>query len=76
MKALPTICIYFRLCLKVRFGPVFSCPGALTVTITGLPFPQKSKDQTGPQKDRRPRFFAVYRPVSVCISFNRFMTGL
>ncbi|EDQ98740.1 uncharacterized protein LACBIDRAFT_296791 [Laccaria bicolor S238N-H82] len=50
--------------------------GALTVTVTGLPFPQKSKDQTGPQKDRRPRFFAVYRPVSVCISFNRFMTGL
>ena len=44
--------------------------------MTGLPFPQKSKDQTRPQKDCRPRFFAVFRPVSVFVGFNRFMTGL
>ena len=40
------------------------------------PFSQKSKDRTGLQKDCRPQFFAVFRPVSVFIGFNRFMTGL
>ncbi|EDR08364.1 uncharacterized protein LACBIDRAFT_296913 [Laccaria bicolor S238N-H82] len=33
-------------------------------------------DQTRPQKDRRLWSFAVCRLVSVCIGFNRFMTGL
>ena len=59
-----------------KSGLVFWCQRALTITVTGLPFPQKSKDRTGPQKDRRPQFFAVFRPVSVFIGFNRFMTGL
>ena len=37
---------------------------------------QKSKDRTGPQKDCRLQFFAVFRPISVFIGFNQFMTGL
>ena len=40
---------------------------ALTIAVTGLPFPQKSKDWTGLQKDRRLWFFVVFRPVSVFI---------
>ncbi|EDR00606.1 uncharacterized protein LACBIDRAFT_334084 [Laccaria bicolor S238N-H82] len=37
--------------------------------------PSSSKDQTGPQKTAVCGLFAVYRPVSVCIGFNRFMTA-
>ncbi|EDR00189.1 uncharacterized protein LACBIDRAFT_314771 [Laccaria bicolor S238N-H82] len=63
--------------ILMRFRSIMRVPGVMGGGMSlVLPFPQKSKDQTGPQKTMVCGLFAVYRPVSVCISFNRFMTSL
>ena len=45
------------------YSPVFWPKMAYPGTVTSLPFFQKLKDRTGPQKDRKMRLKAVKRPV-------------